>query len=250
MSSRSLELERTFIVTVGRTGSSLLASIMEKAGADFGVSGSDTWDPSGGTLEHPELVPIVRHFTRMNAIGAQRPYEFYDRIRWTVDRHFGKSKLHRLLPKARYFKGELDALVHWSARLGYFPKVIVSYRAFSAVLQSIGHLHPQLPSYHAQKYTNILRNGLALAATYGGCVVDYDELQDHAETDWAFALSRAVDLDAAALIAARNELLRPSERTDNLRIEPFPECKRVYQKLREYKGVCFPPSRASKRMMD
>ena len=39
---------RFFVVTVGRTGSSLLASILADAGADFGVQSEDKWDAGGG----------------------------------------------------------------------------------------------------------------------------------------------------------------------------------------------------------
>ena len=129
---------RFFIVTVGRTGSSLLASILDDAGADFGVSHQGGWDPAGGAFEHPSLDPVVRHFERMNEIGFRRPYGLWPRLRWTAARHRAKAGLKDLLPRARYFKGEIDPLVHWAARLGYAPTVIVSYRRFGDVLRSLG----------------------------------------------------------------------------------------------------------------
>ncbi len=242
-------LNRVFIVTIGRTGSSLLASILADSGADFGLSRDIDWAPAGGTLEHPEMNPVVRNFQRMNAIGARRPAQLLARLEWTYARHLAKSGLKKTLPKATYFKGELDTVVHWAARFGYFPKVIVSYRPFGEVLKSLGHLHPQLPEYHANRYASVLRNGLALATTYGGCVVDYHELVDDGETGWASAIAETTGLEAESLLAARDKIRKNHNAPDPTVAEPFPECREIYDMLRRYKGAYFPTSHAANRAM-
>ena len=119
---------RFFVVTVGRTGSSLLASILADAGADFGVQSEDKWDAGGGAYELPSLALVVQKFEAMNEIGFRRPYDLLARLRWTVARHRAKVGLKAILSQARFFKGEIGQMVHWSARLGYSAIVIVSYR--------------------------------------------------------------------------------------------------------------------------
>ena len=240
---------RFFVVTVGRTGSSLLASIMADAGADFGVQGEDNWDPAGGAYEHPSLVPVVQHFGRMNEIGFRRPYGIFARLRWTTARHRAKLGLRALLSQARFFKGEVDHLVHWSARLGYSPTVIVSYRCFGEVLRSLGHLHPQPPNYHADRYDTVLRNGLALASIYGGCVIDYRELVEPGETAWAGGLAQATGIGEDNLLAARASRVKTLEGGDREAPEPFQSCQETYATLRRQNGIFLPPSTATIRAM-
>jgi hypothetical protein len=203
---RSLEDKRRFFILIlGRTGSSLLASILNDAGADFDGLDQTNWDPTGGAFEHPKLIPIVREFRKMSEIGALRPMQLMPRLKWDLARHNAKRALKELLPRARYLKGDLAPAVHLSARLGYAPTVILSYRKFAPLYKSIGHMHPQLPDFHAQQYVQSLRNGLGLAAIYGGCVIDYDEIMDVHADDWIVALSQATGLPEHEIKSARNE---------------------------------------------
>ena len=155
---------RFFILTLGRTGSSLLASILNDAGADFDGLDQSDWDRTGGAFEHPELIPIARELRKMDEIGSRRPMLLLPRLKWDMARHKMKKGLKELLPKVTYLKGDLAPAVHWSARLGYVPTVILSYRKFGPLYKSIGHMHPQLPEFHARQYVQSLRNGLGLAA--------------------------------------------------------------------------------------
>ncbi len=128
--------------------------------------------------------------------------------------------------------------------------MIVSYRRFGEVLRGLGHLHPQPPDYHAQKYDTVLRNGLALVSIYGGCTVDYRELVDGAATAWAAALGGVTGLAADALLAARAHRLADPSDDDGRAPEPFPGCGETYEILRRYKGLAMPPSRATRRLAE
>lgn len=250
MSAGAEENRRFFIVTVGRTGSSLLGGVLSDAGADFGIDPVSSWDPAGGAYEHPSLDAIVRHFEHMDELGPRRPHGVLKRLPWSLRRHRAKAGLKGLLPKTPFLKGDIDRLVHWSARLGYPPTVIVSYRRFGEVLRSLGHLHPQAPNHHAERYETVLRNGLALLSTYGGCAIDYRELTDEGETAWAGALAKATGLDETALLAARDGRLNGPRATTEQVIEPFPSCEDVYQRLRQCKGLHQAPSKAALRAME
>ena len=243
---------RFFILTLGRTGSSLLASILSDAGADFGDLNQKDWDRTGGAFEHPKLVPIVRNFQRMEEIGSHRPYQLLKRVKWDIFRHNAKKELRQLLAEVQYVKGELEHTVHWAARLGYEPTVIVSYRRFGPLFESMGHMHPQLPEVHARQYVNALRNGLGLAAIYGGCVIDYEEIIDSNSDNWAGALAASTGLSTDKLLSAREDRvdLKGDNKNKTESIEPFSECGQVYQLMCEYQGRHIPAARATRRAFD
>ena len=50
---------RYLIVSDGRSGTTLLASILGMAGTDFGLPVAEDWNPSSGSNEHPDLVPTT-----------------------------------------------------------------------------------------------------------------------------------------------------------------------------------------------
>ena len=128
--------------------------------------------------------------------------------------------------------------------------MIVSYRCFGEVLQSLGHLHPQPPNAHAERYDKVLLNGLALASIYGGCAIDYRELTEAGATAWATGLSRATGLDEGALLAARARRVENFEENGGEAPEPFPSCRETYETLRRYVGIFLPPSRATRRTLE
>jgi hypothetical protein len=128
--------------------------------------------------------------------------------------------------------------------------VIVSYRRFGDVLRSLGHLHPQPPNAHAERYDTVLLNGLALASIYGGCAIDYRELAEAGETAWAKGLSQATGLDEGVLLAARAQRVENPDSSNGEAPEPFPGCRETYETLRRHGGVFLPPSRAARRALE
>lgn len=240
---------RFFILTLGRTGSSLLSSILSDAGANFGGLKDADWDRTGGAFEHPKLISVVRSFRKMDEISQRRPLQLLPRFKWDIARHHAKSALRDVLSDVAYVKGELEHAVHWAARLDYVPKIIVSYRRFGPLYESIGHMHPQLPHVHAEQYTKSLLNGLGLAKIYGGCVIDYDEIIDASENVWASGLAETTGLPKEKLISARSNRVDTSIGNETSSIEPFPDCVQAYEKLRKYRGENIPIARATQRVL-
>lgn len=243
------DTRRFFILTLGRTGSSLLASILSDAGADFGDLDQTDWDRQGGAFEHPKLVPITREFRKMEEIGARRPYQLIQRLKWDLAKHRAKKGIRDVLAEVAYVKGELEHAVHWAARVGFMPTVIVSYRRFGPLYESIGHMHPQLPDVHADQYTRALLNGFGLAKIYGGCVIDYDEMIDASDDGWANGLSEATGLSQEKLLSARQNRVDMKTDVDSMSIEPFSSCVAAYETLRKFKGQHIPVARATRRAL-
>lgn len=100
---------RYFIMTPGRTGSSLLCSILSDAGADFGPVDAGSWDRNGGAFELPEIA-----FAAMN----------WQHRRWWGRREARKA-LGVALGKAQFFKSVfLERLIDDVASDGYKPIII------------------------------------------------------------------------------------------------------------------------------
>lgn len=242
------DLTRYFIVTTGRSGSSLLAAILGDSGADFGLSVPKDWDKNSGTLEHPAIDEVSRLFRRARYVSAGKRYFLFYKYLIDMRRSLGKKKLKRALRTIRYSKGENFDLWIWHViKLGYRPQIIVTYRNF--VDTAIGYyiIHGLDTQDFAARYTRAYRNALLMLNVFGGCAVDYAELIDPAETAWAEALARVTGLDRERLIESRAQRVEQRSGADvtgntmaNLTI---PEVDGVYKDLQQLRGVYIPPSR-------
>ncbi|HXP76426.1 MAG TPA: hypothetical protein VN823_19960 [Stellaceae bacterium] len=237
------ERRRVFILSSGRSGSTLLASILADAGAEFAMRTPEQWDPGTGALEHPELHRMAAWMGYAYDLSADRPGIGPRRYLWDFYRSMGKSRLRSLLRVARYIKGEgADFAVQPAFKMGYFPTIIVSYRRFEAFATSSGLMrgHSNLETL-VKYYNRVNRNALLLLRMFGGCVVSYEPLSDVHDTSWAHPLATATGLQADALIAARNRRLRGSARRD----EPQPldaTTSETFASLDALRGLAIPPS--------
>lgn len=198
--------DRFFIVTSGRSGSSLLATILADAGADFGIPTPEQWYAGGGALEHPELHRVSAWMSYAYEISPDRPGIGLRRYLWDIYRSIGKSHLRKLLSKAAYIKGQgADFAVQLAFKMGYFPTVIVSYRTFeefavSSAMKSGRSNVETLVNY----YNRVNRNAILLLKMFGGCVVRYADLTDPTSTAWATAIGDVTGLSAERLLASRD----------------------------------------------
>ena len=130
--------QKYFVVTVGRTGSSLLCAVMADAGAEFGMPVPDEWDPRRGVMENLKLRRAAHHYRRAWDIDNGRRVNFSPALESKWRRYLARRCLRSALAQAQFFKGsDLDLIAQASFKLGYLPKLIVSYRALEATLQSI-----------------------------------------------------------------------------------------------------------------
>ena len=197
---------RFFVVTPGRTGSTLLATILADAGADFSVASRDDWDAArGGWMEHADIRRASNHFRIAFECAPSKPRSLFSRIAWSYHRAAGKRYLRRALQRAVYVKAmHLDLAIPFAIKLGYFPQVIVNYRPFGAQAMSFSQMMINWSvDALAATYNRTYRNSLLQLSSYGGCVVSYADLTDPSRTEWATALGRITGLSADRLLESR-----------------------------------------------
>jgi hypothetical protein len=241
--------ERFLIINAGRTGSSLLCAVLAAAGADFGMAADQTWSADDGAFEQEAVTRAAAWLGTACRLGPTPPL-WPQRWRWDFARHRAKSHLRHALAAARFVKGpNLDLAVQPAAKFGYEPRIIVSYRAFSAQAMSLAQrsAHSEATALEAY-YLRTYKNALMWLLVYGGCVVDYDELVDPKETAWTAALSAVTGLAAPALAAARQARVDPRVRRRPARLPALSaECERLYECLRGFSGQAVLPSHLAAR---
>ncbi len=238
--------KRFVIVTPGRTGSSLLAAILSDSGAEFGID-ADDWDPSVGAFEHPDLIAAADSFSKARQIGIDRPLA-PKKYLWDVYRHIGKARLKKIVQRVEYLKGpDLDLIVRPMYKLGYFPQVIVNFRAFFGQAQSLylRRTHLGFEALH-ERYCRIASDAFLQITTFGGCVIDYDDIVDPENDDWIGNIAALTGLDADRLRQARKARLKTRAREEP-GYEMDCRASRLYADLQGLKGTVFQPSRVALR---
>src|SRR5262249_53438410 len=143
-------------------------------------------------------------FRRAYDYSAKRPSGFA-RWPWALARHRGKRHLRNTLNAVRFVKAiDLDLAVPTAFKLGYAPRIIISYRRF------IDHAASLLPlsadrtvDVMERDYIRTYQNALVQLHLYGGCVVGFDDLINPDATGWATALAAVTGCCVAKLLAAR-----------------------------------------------
>jgi len=205
------ERQRFFIVTTGRTGSSLLSSILAEAGADFGeLLKVESRTVPGTSMEHPRIRRAVRHFRLALVESPRKPVATLSKWRRTLRVSAGKRELRKALREARFLKAvDVDLTVQYAIRFGYFPKIILSYRSFAEHAISYSQmLGSRSPPALWEDFDRVNRNGLLHLYTYGGCAIGYAELMDLERREWAIALSGVTGISVGALLASRARRVR------------------------------------------
>ena len=242
---------RYFVVTIGRSGSSLLGAVLADAGADFGMLAPAQWDPRDGQMENRAIKKAAHHLRRAYDLDQGIRYLISPKIEsaWRLAR--GRRLLARALTEGRFFKiGDLDLLVQPSFALGYEPRVILNYRQLESNLPSllVGRKHVG-PDQLAKEYVRIYRQGLVLLDTFGGCTIGFDELQEPSSTAWAAALAATTGLDSGRLLHARGQRVRPVQDTTE-RPVIYSEAYAIYKAMLERAGKATPPGRHATRVSE
>ena len=241
LDKQTIERNRTryLIVGTGRSGSSLLAAILAHAGADFGMDNQTEWSRRGGAYEHPLLISAHRWYLRSNRLKTTVvPYPVSE---YCLNR--AKKQILQLSRQARFAKyPPATYIVHLFKSVSLFPVVIIAYRSFetyaaSSYLRS-GFTFTEL----ADRYVDRYQTALLQLYLYGGCVVDYGDLIDPSQTDWAQSLSDLTNVEFDKLMTARETLVNnptqasppPQFWDEMMQLDPRPY--QMYELLRSLNG--------------
>jgi hypothetical protein len=237
------------IVTVGRSGSSLLSTIMADAGAQFGITAPDEWDPRAGEMEDPDAKRAAHQMRRAFDIDSGRRHVMFPQIEARLRRSLARKYFKQSLLRAECVKiGDLDLLVQSAFALGYSPRVILNYRRFQDCLVSnvVGRKHAG-PDSIAADYLRIYRQGFELLKVFGGCAISYEEMLAHPDGSWLAALGTVANLDSSRLQAAASRRIRSGEPGALVSNASYPECDAIYDRIATASGRVFEPTRHVRR---
>jgi len=237
--------KRFFVMSYGRTGSSLLSGILANAGANFNMPVTEDWDPKDGEYEPPIL---TKTFTDFRSIGYLLPFKRYSLLtKYKIDimRSIAKKRLKHLLRDAEFSKAS-PQMVWYASRFGYRPSIIISYRRLADMARSIHIKTGDNGSDIAKNYANHYQDLLLLLEVYGGCTIDYDEIVSPSETRWANALSKITGFSTEKLIEQRDLLVKPTLVRDELSskhtLYKVDACDEVYSRMATLRGSIISPS--------
>jgi len=222
---------RYLIVGTGRSGSSLLAAILADAGAKFNLPSVLIWNRSSGAYEHPKLISACKWFFR-----SRKAALFSDQLCRFCEIRMERKLL--LLWQEAVFAKYPNAvwLIHFIPKLGYSPKLILSYRSFpnfsiSEYLKK-GLSMPDLVS----KYYEINSTAMLALNIFGGVAVSYEELVNKDETIWADAISSLTDIDSQKIIYSRNQRVNEIKNKNKFPIYYDQKITDIYQAMVNLKG--------------
>jgi hypothetical protein len=202
--------DRFLVVSPGRSGSSLLCSILAGAGANFDMSPMISWDKRSGAFEHPGIRRAHQWWRRALKLRASLIPE---RLGYTFCRRKTRVALATVLGEARFVKStQLVWLVHPIYQLGYIPRIIVSYRSLESQAASRFLKSGAQATEMVENHINTYATAAVELQVFGGCVVDYDDLVDENECAWAEALGGVTGLQYEAILTSRREIVKPRAR--------------------------------------
>jgi hypothetical protein len=223
----------------------LLIAIMADAGADFAMPVPEDWDTArGGALALPEIRRATNHFRLAFELSQRRPALPPVQWIWNWHRSLGKRHLKRALDKAIYVKADdLDLAVPYAIKVGYFPRIIVSYRRFGAQAVSFSQMFINWSvEAMATEYDRTYRNAVLQMYAYGGCVVSYADLVDRTRTEWASNLAEVTGLTAERLLASRDRRVKSGERTELELPVLYESVEQSFLAVDTLSGRALPPS--------
>lgn len=238
---------KIFIITPGRAGSTLFCSILAHCGADFGMPLTEEWDRRAGAYEHIEGYRASSHAKRALELKQNSKMSRWVMLKRKYHRKMTKINLAGVLNKADYCKNSDADLVRWARGLGYQPSVLLLYRSFDRYSVSnylrTGGSYAKLVDH----YANSIETGLLAMTTFGGCVVDFDQVLDPTQTQWAQRVGQLTGLEPDGLLKYRNGIVKPTSQKQNTIPLQDPRIDAIEQAIAACGEQVFEPTAQAKR---
>lgn len=192
------------IVGTERSGSSLLASLLASAGANFNMPMVDNWYRGSGAYEHPEYIRLLKHVKRSL---------FFKKY---SDRLAHKEQQKAINIAKTFFKNTTfvkyppysEHVAHIVKAAGFQPRLILTCRRFNDYLKSNIIKGGETFDFHKNNYMNVNQTCFAQLFIYGGCIITYDELVDLNQGKWAIRLEEVTQLSSKILLDKRYEKIK------------------------------------------
>lgn len=210
------------LVSTGRSGSSLLASILGYSGADFDLPSTTAWDPVRGSMEHDRCHRAYAYLSKIKKVKESfLPNSIFLKL---YERKFQHEVM--ALANIPYLKSsKLVYLVPYIATKNNNIKIIVVFRPFTDYARSRHKKYAWDSQTLLDEYENAYGTALLQLSLWGGVVVNYNDLVDHSESHWATALEQLTNIPASKLLHARDELTSNVTKPRNLTEDVYETCK-------------------------
>jgi len=241
-------INKTFIISSGRAGSTLCGALLATAGANFGVEDVKDWDKKAGAYELKEIGKASEHHSREVNLKKYSHISLHRMWHRKYHRYMAKRYAERAFIKADFFKLSNSTLARMAKKQGYHPKLIILYRPFpeynmSSFLRS-GRQYPEMRNHFYQTYTT----GMLALNIYGGCVITYEEMITPDENAWISRVSEVTGLAENKLKQSRDELIesRESKRENYFRL-PDPELDNLEEAIYKIRDRVISADRLAER---
>jgi hypothetical protein len=224
------ESTKYILISVERSGSTLLASILANAGANFGLPVNKEWFRGSGDFEHQIIIDTYKHLKRSLLYG-----QFSDRL--------AKKQKDKVTENMKSLFTEVDfakypPLSHLLPlhikNAGFNPSIICIIRKFnefasSRIAKNGGELNAC-----KEIYENLYKTTLMELSLYGGCIICYEDLIDPDNMSWADSISLVCGIAKDELIEVRNKLVKPTFSKSGILSKTIvdDECDRLYDLYR------------------
>ena len=237
-----MDNDKFFISTYGRSGSTLLSRILLKSGAMF--SPKVSLNQMQNNMESKKIDYAIRYLNSANKINRTRDITRINNLKFDFLRSISKRILESELKKCDFMKNRgISVLLPLVPKLKMKPKIIVSYRKFSEILQSDIKEQKNVPYYYLNELYKEYFNALYLLNNYGGLIVDYKHIIDIDNNKWATNLSQLTNLPEEILVSNRNELIKNNSKKSEIEMPLTKDLKDLEEKIKNQVNQVFPETK-------
>lgn len=235
MTEKNKQNDKYLLVGTGRNGSSLLATILQQAGMDFGLPETTDWDKSSGALEHPLLHAAYKWHSRAEKIRDSV-------IPSVAGKSYCQNKrdqcLQKLFSQADIGKSSQAVWLAQPAQQCNSDVTIIGlYRNFSDYVISRYKKFGRSLKHWRDVWLAVNEQIILEKEAYGGAIVGFDELITFEKEGWADRLAAELSVQSSDILNARNELVA-REIAQRSKREMFEDTQtqHMYQKLESRKS--------------